>query len=399
MRVKTLLKIAFKSIMGKKLRSFLTIGGVVMGIGAIVFLVSLGFGLQNLIVERITGLDALRTIDVSTVKSQIIRLNNEAKSRFANFPEVERVEMQVNLPGRLKFGGSSTDVVVFGAPRDYLKLASVRTDFGQVYEDSWEAVIVNTAVLNLVGYTEETYEDAINNTATLELVLLTEILNEGSETKAVTKELKIEGVITDNETPYIYVPASLLEKEGVVNYSQAKVMVKDQNDLTTIRNNIEALGFTTSSAADTVQQINQIFTIFRVVLAGFGGIGLVVASLGMFNTLTVSLLERTREVGLMKALGARRKDIFRLFLFEALLISGIGGIMGIAFGVGLGEFGNFLLNRLAQATGNEGVDIFYTPIFFVAGIFMFSLLVGFLTGLFPSRRAGTISPLDALRYE
>ncbi|MCA9392216.1 ABC transporter permease [candidate division WWE3 bacterium] len=392
--------------MGKKLRSFLTIGGVILGIGAIVFLVSLGYGLQELLVERITGLDALRIIDVTTVKSQIIRLNDEAKQRFLSFEPVEQVELQVNLPGRIRFGGSSTDVVVFGATKEYLQMASVKSDVGNVYENNQDAIIVNTSVLNLVGVDPQAYEQTLGKDASIELVLLTELLNNdttaqdgGEESTSVTKELPIVGIIDDNETPYVYIPLSLLRSENVVNFSQAKVKVKNQAELEAIRNNIESLGFNTSSAADTVQQIDQIFTIFRVVLAGFGAIGLIVAALGMFNTLTVSLLERTREIGLMKALGAKRKDIFLLFLVEALLISGIGGLLGIGFGYLLGEGGNFMLNQLAQATGNDPVDIFYTPVVFMVIIFVFSLSVGFLTGLFPSQRAGKLNPLDALRYE
>ena len=76
-----------------------------------------------------------------------------------------------------------------------------------------------------------------------------------------------------------------------------------------------------------------------------------------------------------------------------------GGLLGILFGVGVGEFGNYMLNRLAAATGNEAVDIISTPLVFIGIIFVFSLTVGFLTGLFPSRRAGKLNPLDALRYE
>lgn len=406
MQTKTLIKIAIKSILGKKLRSFLTIGGVILGIGAIVFLVSLGYGLQNLLVERITGLDALRIIDVTTVKSQIIRINDEAKQRFLSFEPVEQVELQVNLPGRIRFGGSSTDVVVFGATKEYLDMSSVKADVGSVYENNQDSIIVNTSVLNLVGVDPKDYEQTLGKTATIELVLLSELVNADTTTQVnsedsqtVTKELPIVGIIDDNETPYIYIPLSLLTGENVVNFSQAKVKVDNQANLETIRNNIESLGFNTSSAADTVQQIDQIFTIFRFVLGGFGAIGLIVAALGMFNTLTVSLLERTREIGLMKALGAKRKDIFLLFLVEALLISGVGGVLGIGFGYLLGESGNFLLNQLASVTGNQSVDIFYTPVVFMVIIFVFSLTVGFLTGLFPSQRAGKLNPLDALRYE
>lgn len=404
MRLKILIKIALKSILGKKLRSFLTIGGVILGIGAIVFLVSLGYGLQNLLIERITGLDALRIIDVTTVKSQIIRLDSEIKNTFLGFEEVEDVQFLVNLPGRLSFGGSTTDVVVYGVTKEYMEVSGVNPEFGELFENNDRAMILNTSVLDLVGVDQANYESIVGESTSAEYILLQDLITpfdstEEIERKVVEKEFPIVAVVDDNQTPYIYVPLSFLEEEGVVNYSQAKVKVYNQEQLEAVRTNIESLGFSTSSAADTVRQIDQIFGVFRIILAAFGAIGLAVAALGMFNTLTVSLLERSREIGLMKALGAKQNDIFLLFLFEALLISGIGGLLGILFGIGIGELGNYGLNRLAAATGNEPVDIFSTPVVFIGIIFVFSLTVGFLTGLFPSRRAGKLNPLDALRYE
>ena len=354
--------------------------------------------------ERITGLDALRIIDVSTVKSQVIRLNAELKERLLGFEEVEDVQFIVNLPGRLSFGGSTTDVVVFGVTNEYLKVSGVFPQHGESFQNDDRAIIVNTSVLDLVGVDKDQYGSMVGQSTSAEYILLQDLITpfdseEEFEKKVVEKEFPIVGVIDDNQTPYIYVPLSFLEEEGVVNYSQAKVKVFNQDQLETVRTNIESLGFSTTSAADTVRQIDQIFGVFRIILGAFGAIGLAVAAIGMFNTLTVSLLERSREIGLMKALGAKQNDIFLLFLFEALLISGIGGILGIFFGVGVGEFGNYLLNRLAVATGNEPVDIISTPLVFIGIILVFSLTVGFLTGLFPSRRAGKLNPLDALRYE
>ncbi|NCS32528.1 FtsX-like permease family protein [bacterium] len=403
MKLSVLFQIALKSIWGKKLRSILTIGGVVVGIGAIVFLVSVGYGLQNLIVEKATGLDALRIIDVSTVKSQIIRLDEDSIGRFSSFENVDNVQVVVNVPGRVKVGGSTTDTVVFGAPVEYLDLSGVKVDQGSVYENDSSNAIINSAALNVIGIKPEQYQTFLGKEVNIELVLLGELIatNDSPEEQTVNSEvtLTIGGIINDDNTPYIFVPLKVLTDQGIHNYSQAKVRVKDNSQLANVRDTIESLGFSTKSASDTVQQIDQIFSIFRIVVSGFGAIGLVVASLGMFNTLTVSLLERTREIGLMKALGAKRRDIFALFLFEALIISGIGGILGVIFGYALGETGNYVLNTLAVATGNEPVDIFQTPVVFVIGLFLFSLLVGFLTGLYPSRRARGLNPLDALRFE
>ncbi|MBU0708237.1 FtsX-like permease family protein [Patescibacteria group bacterium] len=402
MKFSSLFIIALKTLFGKKLRSLLTIGGVTVGIGAIVFLVSLGYGIQLLIVERITGLDALRVIDISTVKSKIIRLNGESLRNLNAIEGVELIEPLISLPGKISFGGSSTDIVVFGASPDYLKLSSIKASVGTVYEADKNQVVVNKAVLKLVGVEENKYDMVVGEKASLELWILPELLSDDSaekSTKLVKEELEITGVIDDNETPYTFLPFDILKNKGVENYSQAKLRVENKSQLEDVRGKVESLGFSTMSAVDTVQQIDQIFSIFRIVLASFGAIALIVAALGMFNTLTVSLLERTREVGLMKALGAKRKDVFALFLSEALIISCIGGALGILFGYGLGEGANFVLNRLAYATGNEPVDVFHTPVIFALGVVIFAVIVGFTTGLYPSRRASGLNPLDALRYE
>lgn len=401
MRLSVIFKIAFKNLMGKKTRSVLTIGGVMVGIGAIVFLVSLAYGVQYLIVERATGLDALRIIDVSTVKSKVIKLNDDAVDNFKGLAEIDLVEALVNMPGKINYGGSATDVVIFATTPEYLEMASVKVDQGSYYEEDEEGMIVNTAVLNLIGVSEQNYTDMLDNKAGVDIIIQKELLDEEDDdkSKTVTKELKIVGIIDDADTPYLFIPLKVATGEGVVNYSQAKVKMKDATGLEDLRQKIEAIGFSTSSAADTVEQINSIFSIFRIILGSFGAIALGVAAIGMFNTLTVSLLERTREVGLMKALGVKKKEVFILFLSESFLISLIGGLLGIAFGWFAGESVNFILAQLARSTGNEAVDIFTTPVAFVGVIIVFSMVVGFVTGIYPSRRASSLNPLDALRYE
>jgi len=399
MRSQALFKIAFKSLLGKKLRSTLTVGGVMVGIAAIVFLVSLAYGIQNLIIEQATGLEALKIVDIASVNNKVLKLDSNSMGQLKAIPHVSKVEPLVNIPGQLSFAGSSTDIVSFGASAEYVRLAEIALKYGDIFNDNDNGIIVNTTILKLVGVAEEDYESSLGKEATISLVVSQEMLADGEETKVVEETLRIVGVVEDSENPYIFLPVRILENNGVVNYSQAKAQVDAKENVANARQIIESIGFKTNSVADTVAQIDQVFTIFRVILASFGAIALIVAALGMFNTLTVSLLERTREVGLMKALGARRREVFSLFLIESLLISGMGGSLGIALGFGLGQIFNYVINRLAQATGNDMVVIFSTPYVFVIGIFVFALVVGFLTGIYPSQRAGRINPLDALRYE
>ena len=154
------------------------------------------------------------------------------------------------------------------------------------------------------------------------------------------------------------------------------------------------------SPVDTLNEINKVFNYLNLILIGFGGIGMLIAILGMFNTLTISLLERTKEIGLMVALGARSVDMKRLFIFEALFLSLVGATLGIVGAVGLGWLINIVMNMLAAGRGvKDGFQLFAHPYQLVFGVIGFMVIVGLLVVVLPARRAQKISPIDALRRE
>ena len=126
---------------------------------------------------------------------------------------------------------------------------------------------------------------------------------------------------------------------------------------------------------------------------------MVVALLGMFNTLTISLLERMREVGYLKILGARNKDIFLMFVTESVMIGLFGGIAGITYGIILEIAVNAVISGLAERAGAFPITLLYTPYYFAAFMAIFALVIGILTGIYPARKAVRVKPLDVLRYE
>lgn len=144
---------------------------------------------------------------------------------------------------------------------------------------------------------------------------------------------------------------------------------------------------------------NLLFATMRVILAILGMIALGVAALGMFNTLTVSLLERTREVGLMKAMGMKSSEIQELFLTESMIMGILGGFLGIATGFLAGKLAGLILSLFAVFQGVGYIDISHIPASFTVVIILLSLLVGVVTGIYPAKRATKISALNALRYE
>jgi len=223
--------------------------------------------------------------------------------------------------------------------------------------------------------------------------------NQAEKIESAPTEYTIVGVTPQEKTPVFYVPFIDLRTLGITNYSQIKMVVKNQTDLSKVRRQVEAMGYATRSVADTVQQINSLFSTVRTILALLGMVALAVAALGMFNTLTVSLLERTREVGLMKAMGMKSSEVQELFLTESMIMGFFGGILGIGVGFLAGKLAGLFLSTFTILKGVGFVDISYIPPSFVLVIIFLSLLVGLVTGIYPAKRATKISALNALRYE
>ena len=145
-------------------------------------------------------------------------------------------------------------------------------------------------------------------------------------------------------------------------------------------------------------QITQLFTYFDFILLGFGGIGMVIAILGMFNTLTISLLEHTKEVALMITLGARKRDVRELFLAEAVFLAGVGGAIGISLAAAFGLAINTVLAAYAHSRGIHGsVALFYMPLWIAVSTLLFAVLVGLIVAVYPVVKAGKIDPVDILR--
>ncbi len=397
MRFKDVLAVSFSNLRGNILRTILTILGVAIGIGAIVFLYSLGRGVQRLTVERIAKSATLTTIDVSIGKSSVLKLNDDAIKSLVRIPNVRVVSSTVNLPGQVSLEQSSTDVVVVGAEPSYADLKGatlVGGDFLKAKATTEQPVAITTGALKLFDI--KSPRDTLGKK-----VKLTIFLGDGGETsdiKKVEREYVIQGIVDDAQV-ITYIPLDDAKALGVDNYSETKVQVDVAEHIESVKNAITNLGYTTRSVTDLIDQIHKIFNVVQIVLAGFGVIALVVASIGMFNTLTIALLERTREIGIMKAIGARSKDVRRLFLTEAIIIGTVGGATGIFMAMVLGFIINSTFNGLAHKFGGGAVSLFYYDPKFLLGVMLFSVVVGLTTGFYPARRAAKLNPLNALRYE
>lgn len=270
----------------------------------------------------------------------------------------------------------------------------MRISLGEIAQ---RRAVVNRAVLNVLGIDEQ---QAIGQKFDAGFIVMGKNLEQaGEKIESIPEEYEIVAVIPGDRVPQIFVPFLDLRSLGVVNYSQVKLVASGQETLPTARQKIEAMGFVTRSVVDTVGQIESIFATTRLVLGLLGMAALLVAALGMFNTLTVSLLERTREVGLMKALGMSSSEIKELFLIESLTMGIIGGLLGLLLGFAFGKFISLILSLFSASRGLGVMDISIIPVSFVLLILILAVMVGIFTGLYPAKRSKTISALNALRYE
>ena len=396
-RVRTieLVEIALKNLFYKRLRTTLTIVGVMIGVGAVLFLLAFGFGLRNVVQNQVVDSSSIRTIDVTTIKSQLVQLNSDTVNTISGIGGVNSVSRVYNEASTANFGNSKLETVLYGADQSYLDLINYKKLAGAVTKFVKPTdVFVNSSYVQAIGVKKN--GDVLGKKVSFSYRL--NKLTNTNQDKIHTFDGQITGVIDTGSGAEIYVDSSVFENAGAVNASQLKVLVDNKGNVAGVRKKVEAMGLITTSPLETLDQINQVFAFLNILFLGFGSIGLVIAVLGMFNTLTISLLERTKEIGLMITLGARRRDIRRLFIIEAVGLSFIGGITGsfVAFLFSRGV--DFVLNSLARSRGvADSFTVFSFQPSLLAGTVVFSIFLGLIVVYIPAKRAASTNPIEALK--
>jgi ABC-type antimicrobial peptide transport system permease subunit len=191
-----------------------------------------------------------------------------------------------------------------------------------------------------------------------------------------------------------------LSESDSEGYDSAIVRVDDPVALTAVRNRLKELGFASFSIVDQLEQFRTVFLIIDSVLGLLGGISLLVASFGIANTMIMSILERTREIGIMKAIGAEDREIKLIFFVEAAVLGLCGGIIGVLSAWAIDAIANRLAYRfILKPQGASFVDFFWLPPWLTGGAILFALLVSILAALYPASRAARIDPVRALRHD
>lgn len=182
-------------------------------------------------------------------------------------------------------------------------------------------------------------------------------------------------------------------------YDQLTVKADSAQNAKTVAARIRKLGVGAADAQSMINSQLQIFNIVGYVLGGIGGIALAVAAIGVVNTMVMAILERTREIGVMRAVGARRKTVSRLFTFEAGLLGFWGGVIGVAIGYGLTRLANVIINKQLASNSVKAHDIIRMPLWLILAVIGITTLIGILAGLYPAHRAAKLDPVEALHYE
>jgi len=385
-----IIRMAIANLRFKGFRSAITLTGVVIGIGSIYFLISFGIGVQQLVQGQVIGNQSINTVDISPSNSAIISLSQDNMDQIGAVSNVNDLTGVYMLASQVTLDGSSVDLVAYGVQNTYMKLSNLTIEAGAALSESGEdEIIINTSLLEALGVRE--FKTVIGKDIKVKLVI---------QDKTVEKDMNVIGVVNSGAGSEIFVSQNVFRDAGVENYTQAKAVVDDRERVSDVRRSIESMGYETTSPIDTLDQINEVFRVFNIVLIGLGSTGMVIAILGMINTLTVSLLERTREIALMITIRARPKDMKRLFTVEAMILSGFGGVIGILVATLGGLSVDLFLNRMASGRGvTESFTIFAISPLLILGTLVFIIGMGAAVSYLPARRAAKIDPMKALRQE
>ena len=423
MRFTDVIKTAFYNLWRKKFRTFLTILAIVIGAVLIALMTSIGTGLQRFIVDQF-GLmvpqDALTVYatnrsyayvetpyEIVDSADVVVRsFTAEDVDKLLSIEGVERVDYNVGVSAlyvKAQGGDKKYSISINSGPDYQIKMMTlVDGDFFE--ENARGECLISFDYLPAFGW--EKAEDAIGK----EIVVTVGKANAyNTETKDYS--FTISGVIlkTMNATQIVIPMNDTIEmaryyRDNPDLYSPQQpgtsllVKVIDETAIDGVAENVRDEGFSTMTPQEILKEINSIFSIIQIGLSAFGVIALVVASIGIINTLMMSIYERTREIGVMKAVGATRGTIRLLFTMEGAALGLIGGIAGVAIGFGAGK----ILNIVGSYTFLSDYPTFEMSVFSVQLVLMVvgvTTAISLIAGLYPANRAAKLDAVEALRYE
>ncbi|MFH1590879.1 MAG: ABC transporter permease [archaeon] len=410
MKIHKCLKHAFEMVVHSKLRSWLTIVGIVIGVAAVIAIVSIGEGMQATLNSQLTGLGGdLLTITAGASRSGgfMGRMHGGSSSGSAATEEkivVDRTDLQA-----LK-----------GIPDISLIDTNIRGNVEITYLGRSGAVSVTGVDQKVWSQitTNEIAEGRMLDSADQNVVVIGGRLAESyfEQPLGINKMLSIEGNafrivgILDDTSTSIYMPIQMayqiLDDKDIGVYDSIIVKVKDEDQIHATMEKIEkklmmvrhvtekTKDFTVSSSQALNEARSEMMSSMNAFLLAIAAVSLIVGAVGIANTMFTSVLEKTKEIGIMKAIGAKNRDIMLIFLFNSVLIGLVGGIIGIILGTMLSGAIPALMGDIGFFRGGTIVSAGA-----VAMAISVSVVVGILAGIIPAYQASKLKPVDALRYE
>jgi ABC-type lipoprotein release transport system permease subunit len=398
MRLFDLIRLSLRMFKARTMRTLLTILGMSVGIAAIIFLVSFGYGLQRTLLQKITTSDSLVSLDVTAAGGEnAAPLDNTALDTMRSLSDVVDVLPVLELPGQGKFSNVTMGISTVSSTAALLRSEGLKINVGRLFTQNEKNNIVITKAIAQAFNTEP--ESMLGQEVSLSLFQQDTSGKSQKQTTFSPKETYTIVGVVEGEGNLVYLSLDSLNGFPLTAYTKLKVKCSSTSAINSVRAQIEEKGFIASSISETVDQANKVFRAVQIVLMVFGLIALIVSAIGMFNTMTIALLERTEEIGIMKAIGAAKRSIALMFLTESTLMGLLGAVGGVVLGMLEGEVLNILINLIAERFGGESVDLFYSPLWFISTVVLFGAVVGFSTGVFPARKASHIDALEALRYK
>lgn len=388
-----LIVLSFRSFRTKPQRSFLTIMGMSVGIATVVLLVSLGYGLQYILIGKLmTTEDSLVTMEITYPTESNMVIKKENIDNIKKNIDVVEVSPIADFPGEISSEGTSSLLIdIMMVEPSYFRLSGTLPNVGKILGEN-QGVVVSSQTLTALGLGIDA--SMLDRPFNLKVSFQDEKTNTDQEVKA-NEPQPLSGIIVDEAmTPSAIVYSTLFNVDPPF-YRKALVKARSVEVLEQLRDSLINDGFLVSARIDLVTQARKITNIITVVLGVFGVTALIVSAIGMFNTMLVGFLERIYEVGILKSIGATDGDVRNLFLVEASFMGFLGGLGGILIGVGLGQLFNFLLSFVATRFGGKSFDLFAVPFWFVLLVMGFSIIIGFVSGWWPAHRAAGLSPKEA----
>ncbi len=444
MRFSDIISMSAANLWKRKVRTILTVLGVVVGTASIVVMLSLGIGLQSAMIGQIQSEGSMTDIQVynwgSGNSNGLQQLTDDKVKEFEQLDHVKTVSPMLSVSANMTQGKYQSWIQIYGVPQEYMAQIPL-AEGGRIptaNSNKLELLVGNSVPSNFYNPSDmsdgsytfdasaEPVVDLMNKTVFTQFDSTWTTDSEGNSVEQPARKniFPIVGMVdggTDSYNSYSYnvytdidslkkylkenyrgqaIPGQPTDKSGnpykYFCYDQVVVSVDDIENVEDVKSQITEMGYECYSESEWIKQAQQQMLIIEAVLGGIGAISLLVAAIGIANTMTMSIYERTKEIGVMKVLGCSLGNIRMMFLTEAAFIGFIGGVIGLIISYILSFICNLFLPALV---GYEGQNISVIPFWLVLVAIAFSTLIGMIAGFFPAQRATKLSPLAAIRNE